>query len=423
MSKRVVLYARVSDPVLQDGEDKVSINEQLADMRALCERNGWEVVGEFVDNKTYRATQYPRKGKIVNPSGERADRPEFLRMLEVVKTGRVDVVLCWRDDRLVRHPRVAVALEDALDIGDSRRNGRPPIEIMDATGAVIDRFTLQVKATVWREENKRRAERVRMGKEATLRAGRWPGQYRRWGYKCVKEPGKRGQKIVIDPETAPIVLKIYEMYDAGYSVAEIRQWLIENRVPQIYTMLQKHEWSMPLISRILRREEYLGRATWRFKDGTTITVPIPQIVPTDLFYRVQAKIERNKQRATRNAKGIYLLQGLARCGECGNGLSVSRSRNFKEGYRYRCHTASHNAHEGHPQPHSFNGPALDWAVWRHLVDYGIKRPDLIAEQIEARLAELRIQREELKDEIAHARARLASIAASSISNQRSGSKL
>jgi hypothetical protein len=76
-------------------------------------------------------------------------------MLGLVKAGDVDIVLCWRDDRLVRHPRVAVALEDALDIGDAQRNGRPKTEIRDATGATIDRFTLSIKATIWREENKR----------------------------------------------------------------------------------------------------------------------------------------------------------------------------------------------------------------------------------------------------------------------------
>ena len=112
---------------------------------------------------------------MVNPSGERADRPNFLKMLELVKTGTIDVVLCWRDDRLVRHPRVAVALEDALDIGDKERPGKPKIAIYDATGAIIDRFTLSIKAAIWREENKRRAERTRMGKVGTLQEGRWPG--------------------------------------------------------------------------------------------------------------------------------------------------------------------------------------------------------------------------------------------------------
>ena len=142
------LYARVSMEEQAKG-DRVSIEQQIANMRELCGRNDWTVVHLFVDAENYRATQAPNRGKVVNPSGERADRPAFLEMLEMVKAGNLDIVLCWRDDRLVRHPRVAVALEDALDLGDAVRNGRPKIEIRDATGAVIDRFTLSIKATIW----------------------------------------------------------------------------------------------------------------------------------------------------------------------------------------------------------------------------------------------------------------------------------
>ena len=148
----VVCYARVSLET-QDGDGKVSIDQQLADMAAHCQRNGWHVVGEFVDRENYRATQPPRRGKVVNPSGERSDRPRSLELLEMIRTGKVDAVICWRDDRLVRHPRVAVALEDALDMGDATRSGKDRTRLLDATGATIDRFTLSIKATIWREEN------------------------------------------------------------------------------------------------------------------------------------------------------------------------------------------------------------------------------------------------------------------------------
>jgi DNA invertase Pin-like site-specific DNA recombinase len=159
----IAQYARVSLEA-QDSGDRASIAQQLTAMDELCERRKWQVIEVFIDRENYKATQSPKKGKSVNPSGERADRPAFVNMLETIKSGEIDIVLCWRDDRLVRHPRVAVALEDALDIGDSNRINKPKIEIRDATGAMIDRFTLSIKATIWREENKRRAERAMMGK-------------------------------------------------------------------------------------------------------------------------------------------------------------------------------------------------------------------------------------------------------------------
>jgi hypothetical protein len=123
----------------------------------------------------------------------------------VLKIGGADAVACWRDDCLVGHPGVAAALEDALDIGDAQRNGRPKIGLSDATGGMIDRFTSSIKAAVWREQNRRRVERARMGKVATLQQGRWPGIYDRLGYDVVKEAGKRGQKIVLNEDKAETV--------------------------------------------------------------------------------------------------------------------------------------------------------------------------------------------------------------------------
>ena len=81
MSKRAVLYARVSLEI-QTKNDAVSIQQQLDEMQDLCRRNNWDVIGTFIDQENYRASQQPYKGKIVNPSGERADRPKFLAMLE-----------------------------------------------------------------------------------------------------------------------------------------------------------------------------------------------------------------------------------------------------------------------------------------------------------------------------------------------------
>ena len=87
--------------------DSVSLEQQSKDMYALCERQGWSIVDELEDSSNHRATKYPHKGMIVNPSGERDDRLQFLTMLQSVKTGDIDAVVCWKDDRLVRHPRVS----------------------------------------------------------------------------------------------------------------------------------------------------------------------------------------------------------------------------------------------------------------------------------------------------------------------------
>lgn len=52
---------------------------------------------------------------------------------------------------------------------------------------------------------------------------------------------------------------------------------------------------------------------------------------------------------------------------------------------------------------------MDWNVWRHLVDYGIKHPDLIQAQVLARQAKLQTQGESVDGEVAHARRKLKEV--------------
>jgi DNA invertase Pin-like site-specific DNA recombinase len=420
----VALYARVSSEEQAQGE-KVSIDQQLAEMRALCKRRDWNVAGVFVDCKDYKATQNPRKGKMVNPSGERADRPAFLELLDLLKTGDLGGVACWRDDRLVRHPRVAVVLEDALDIGDAQRNGKGKIEVFDATGAALDRFTLSIKATIWREENKRRVERVRMGKVATLQAGRWPGTYTRLGYQAIKEPGRRGRLIVLaDDSEVQTVKDIYNWYDSGLGMTQIRRQLIAQSAEQKGDRARKHDWALSLISRLLRTEDYMGKAVWMFADGSEYSVDIPQIVTPQQWKRVQSRREQNKAQSTRNAKGVYLLQGILYCGECGQAMGVRASHHYyrtlgdgtrrkyhysRPQHRYFCRRWADYPEEGHPTPGRHGGLTLDQEVWRYLVDNCILHPDMIRMQVLTHQEELQRQGESVDGDIAHARRKLAEI--------------
>lgn len=415
------LYARVSRE--EQAEEGASIDQQIADMEALCKRNGWNVADIFVDCENYRATQNPSRGKRVNPSGERADRPALLSLLEKLKSGELDAVVCWRDDRLVRHPRVAVALEDALDLGDARRNGRPKIGLCDATGATIDRFTLSIKAAVWREENKRRGERSQMGKVATLKQGRWPGIYERLGYDAIKEDGLRGRRIVLaDESEVQTVRDIYNWYDQGVGTFAIRRRLLaDNRSPKREPERRIHDWASAVICQILRSADYTGTTTWRFGDGSEYTIEIPQIIDPEQFARVQDRLERNKKLSTRNSKHVYVLHGLLKCGECGSTMSAAsvnhRYKTLPDGSRkryrypapyhtYRCAFAGHFPDEPHPSPACFSGIVLDWEVWRYIVDNGIKQPDAIKMQVLARQEELRSQGEDVNGAIAHARRKL-----------------
>jgi len=157
------------------------------------------------------------------------------------------------------------------------------------------------------------------------------------------------------------------------------------------------------------------------------------IVSRELWERNQKRLDQNKKRATRNAGGVYLLQGIVYCGECGHAMGVRKVTHYmaEDGerhdrktthYCYRCNTKWLYSDEPHLKPYIFAGVRLDTQVWRFIVDNGIKHPELIQERVRNRQTELRAQGDNLDGEIAHTRQRLAEIDQERASYQRQNAR-
>lgn len=82
MSIKVALYARVST-------DRQTTENQLQELRAVGERLGWEIVGEYIDQGISGA-----KG--------RDQRPAFDKLLKGAMRKEFDLIAAWSVDRLGR---------------------------------------------------------------------------------------------------------------------------------------------------------------------------------------------------------------------------------------------------------------------------------------------------------------------------------
>jgi len=80
--KKVAIYARVST-------DKQSTDNQLRELRTIADKNGWELVNEFIDEGISGA-----KG--------RDKRPQFNALMKSAVRREIDVVMAWSVDRLGR---------------------------------------------------------------------------------------------------------------------------------------------------------------------------------------------------------------------------------------------------------------------------------------------------------------------------------
>lgn len=81
---KAVIYARYSSHKQND----TSIESQIAECMTFAERNGYYIVGEYIDKAI---------------SGKSDDRPEFLRMIEDSSKGKFDRIIVYQLDRFARN--------------------------------------------------------------------------------------------------------------------------------------------------------------------------------------------------------------------------------------------------------------------------------------------------------------------------------
>ena len=111
---KTALYCRVST-----ADGRQDCQNQLRALREYAKGQGWEIVGEYLDQR----------------SGRRADRPEFLKAMQDAKRGRYDVLLFWSLDRLSREGALKTlqTLRQLSDFGIKFRSLQEPY--LDSLGA------------------------------------------------------------------------------------------------------------------------------------------------------------------------------------------------------------------------------------------------------------------------------------------------
>jgi DNA invertase Pin-like site-specific DNA recombinase len=135
---KVALYARVSTK--DKGQDT---ENQLLQLRQFCRQQGWEIAGEYVDQKT----------------GRTSDREAFQRLFQHAYEKRYDLCLFWALDRFSR--------EGATDtLQHLRRLSNYGVQWKSFTEQYIDsagmfgEVIISLLAVLAKQESVRRSERA-----------------------------------------------------------------------------------------------------------------------------------------------------------------------------------------------------------------------------------------------------------------------
>ena len=134
---------------------------------------------------------------------------------------------------------------------------------------------------------------------------------------------------IIHEERAEIVRWMYQSYSTGKIVREIIEELTARGVTHMGKPFKANT-----IYKILRLEKYIGI----YRHGDEVFTNIyPQIVPTDLFNRVQTMLAKNKLGSS-SREVAFLLKKKVICGICGRPINGERgtSQNGTTMYYYKC---------------------------------------------------------------------------------------
>lgn len=344
MLNTVAIYCRLSkeDRVkFQKEDDSESIQNQKLLLTEYSYKHGYTIVDYYCDD---------------DYSGLDKNRPEFNRLIEDAKNYRFQIILCKNQSRFTRDmelvekyihglfPLLGIRFVGIVDHVDSNDKGNK--KSRQINGLINEWYCEDI------------SENVKSVLLAKMKAGQFIGSFAPYGYK--KNPYNKNE-LIVDPEAAKIVKKIYSMFVSGSSIKQICETLSENGIlnPTEYRMKRNDErkeeirlWSRNTVREILINQTYVGDLVQgkTFKESYKSNKQILKaesewiivknchkaIIDKSIFSIASDLIKENKRRYSRKNNQnrdyeIFILASKVKCMDCG---STMTKVNSKKEYQY-----------------------------------------------------------------------------------------
>lgn len=300
---RAALYIRVSDE--EQAKEGYSIEAQRSLLMREASKHGMAIVDEYIDE---------------GYSAKNMKRPDLQRILEDIEKLGIQVIFFWRLDRLTRRSRDFHNLHEKLQ--KMSCGIKSATEQIDTTTA-FGRFQLELSVSLAQLERETNSERVSFVMTERARKGMRNGAPAPLGYDLVDG------NLVVNPDKAKLLNRIYKLYLDGTGMKNIAHILNREGIPGGYNAL----WSAPAIKYILSNPVYIGKLRW---SNELEEVEHEKIIDENVFYRVQDVIESRKS-GGKKITSDFLFSSVARCGRCGYAMQgFSNEYNGTRYKRYRC---------------------------------------------------------------------------------------
>lgn len=310
------VYMRVSTE--DQAREGFSLPEQKERLEMYCKFNNYQIVEYYTD------------AGISAKTGNH--RPEFDRMLEDGKNGRINMIIALKLDRITRSIRdweMLMDYSDKYNVALAFVNDK--IDTTNANGKMVSRIMMSVS----QNEIERTSERTIVGLEGAIKQGHIPSRAP-LGYKHIDK------KLVPDPLTKDYVIRIYDLYLEGMTYNNIAKLYNKEKVNG------KEKWKdtdiFKIISNVIYKGDYIqGKSTNHPKYFNKVVEPL---VSDEKWENCQVQKKKNQRNYMRTQTYIFLQK--LKCPKCGRILAGGASHKIKADkwyFYYRCEKCGGNIKE------------------------------------------------------------------------------
>ena len=314
---KVALYTRVST---EDQRNNFSLAAQLELLRKYAADNKYQIFREYVEEGF---------------TGTTGDRPAFQDLVRDAKLQRFELILVYKIDRFYRNTRHLLNLNEELEnVGVKIRSATEPID----TSTFFGKFVLSLMGSIGQLERDTFLDRSKLGRLRRAREGFYSGSKpAKFGFQYNGET----RKLEINEKEAEAVRHIFSSYiKPDSSILKVAKELRQLN----YKTKEGKQFGTDTVHGILRDSIYIG--TWyanRYSKGGKlkpreewIEVKVPAITSVQYFSKAQQLLDVRRNYSVRNDKYKYLLQGLIKCGCCGNTVAgtADKQMTVKNGKTY-----------------------------------------------------------------------------------------
>ncbi len=308
---KAIVLARVSDKKQDSNEAQIT---RIADYTKYKQLTVW---------KTYEIEESSTKG----------DREKFQEVIKDIEQSKEPIALVVDTvDRLQRSFKESVVLDNLRKKGKLEMHFYRENLVIHQNSNSSDILRWDMAVMFAKSYVLQLSDNVKRKFEQKRRSGEWTGKAP-IGYKNTGEE-KNNKNIIPDPDVAPFIVKIFEIYATGNSSFK----MVKEQITKAGLKSQFGKTlALSMIEHILKNPFYYGEMVSK---GNLYPHKYPPIITKQLFDRCKQVRESWGKKPFKYAGKPYIFRGLLTCGNCGCKYSPEIAK--KKFIYYSCTNARGN---------------------------------------------------------------------------------